>query len=259
MSSLTGTVTTEYNQVLNLDATEVIGSAYHVSLGPKWGRAELITGQGTRIVHCNDLLFGALLSVHSCVSLNPNSIGENNGKLYGAGTNWSLRFGNTCGCASKLNTFLVDPECTPAVTRLPGLHAVRQSYNPYSFEFQDCAPSTDPVMLADAAETRQLIEDNRVLSNRLWEHRGCSFTFQGVEHSCIRRSAYQAYESNSSADCHIKCHGINRFESCHLSEFRLIPRIHEQQYSANPYHKRKGMRRVSDTKVTLPMDVTGLN
>jgi len=161
-----------------MDATEVIGSSYHVSLGPKWGRAELITGQGTRIVHCNDLLFGALLSVHSCVSLNPNSIGENNGKSYGAATNWSLRFGNTCGCASKLNTFLVDPECTPAVTRLPGLHAVRQSYNPYSFEFQDCAPSTDPVMLADAALTRQLIQDNRVLSNRLWEHRGCSFTFR---------------------------------------------------------------------------------
>jgi len=243
-----------------MDATEVIGSSYHVSLGPKWGRAELITGQGTRIVHCNDLLFGALLSVHSCVSLNPNSIGENNGKSYGAATNWSLRFGNTCGCASKLNTFLVDPECTPAVTRLPGLHAVRQSYNPYSFEFQDCAPSTDPVMLADAALTRQLIQDNRVLSNRLWEHRGCSFTFQGVEHSCIRRSAYQAYESNTScaSDCYIKCHGINRFTACHLSEFRLIPRIHEQQYSANPYHKRKGMRRVSDTKVTLPMDVAGL-
>ena len=243
-----------------MDATEVIGSSYHVSLGPKWGRAELITGQGTRIVHCNDLLFGALLSVHSCVSLNPNSIGENNGTLYGAATNWSLRFGNTCGCASKLNTFLVDPECTPAVTRLPGLHAVRQSYNPYSFEFQDCAPSTDPAMLADAALTRQLIEDNRVLSNRLWEHRGCSFTFQGVEHSCIHRSVYQAYEGNATviADCCIKCHGINRFTSCHLSEFRLIPRIHEQQYSANPYHKRKGMRRVSDTKVTLPMDVAGL-
>jgi len=241
--------------VLNMDATEVIGSAYHVSLGPKWGRAELITGQGTRIVHCNDLLFGALLSVHSCISLNPNSIGENNGRLYGAATNWSLRFGNTCGCASKLNTFMIDPERTPAVTRLPGLFAVRECYNPYSFDDEDCAPSTDPVMLADAAITRQLIEGNRVLSDRLWEHRGCSFTFRGVEHACIRRSVYQAYVGNATSghSCAIKCHGTNRLTARPLFEFRLIPRQHEQQYSDNPYHKKKGMHRVSDTKVTLPM------
>jgi len=238
-----------------MDATEVIGSSYHVSLGPKWGRAELITGQGTRIVHCNDLLFGALLSVHSCVSLNPNSIGENNGKSYGAATNWSLRFGNTCGCASKLNTFMIDPERTPAVTRLPGLFAVRECYNPYSFDDEDCAPSTDPVMLADAAITRQLIEGNRVLSDRLWEHRGCSFTFRGVEHACIRRSVYQAYVGNATSghSCAIKCHGTNRLTARPLFEFRLIPRQHEQQYSDNPYHKKKGMHRVSDTKVTLPM------
>jgi len=205
----TGTITTESNQVLNSDGSIAIGSRYDVALGPKWGRAEIITGQGTRIVHCNDLLFAALLSPHQCVSINPNSIGEQDGKSYGYASNWSLRQGNSCGCASKINTFLVDPSAAPAVTRLPGLHQMRESFNPYSMSSRDCAVSTDPAMVADAAFTKQLRDENRKPPDRLWEHHGCSFTFQDIEHSCVRRAVFQGYKGNASPInyCHINCHG----------------------------------------------------
>ena len=151
----------------------------------------MITGQGTTITHCNDLLFGALLSVHNCISLNPNSFGEIDGIDHGYASNWSLKRGNSCGCASKINTSVADPQGTPTVFRLPFLSAVRAAFNPYSETYGDCAASTDPVELADMALTQQLIDGNRKLDLRLWKHRGCTFTFQGIEYDCVRRSKCQ--------------------------------------------------------------------
>jgi len=227
--------------VLNADGSIAHGSSYNVQLGPKWSRATVITGQGTKITHCNDLLFGALLSVHHCISLNPNSFGEIDGLDYGYASNWSLKHGNSCGCASKMNTFVADPQGTPTISRLPFLVAVQSGYNPYSETYGDCAASTDPVELADMALTQQLIDTNRKLNQRLWKHRGCTFELGGRVHDCIRRSKYQGYSGPTIGNIgtvRIMCHGITRLTSHSLLDFSLVPREYENRYQDNPYYSR---------------------